>query len=109
MKMVRHPNTVQLINSFYERTKSEVPSPPLPSPLPSPLPLLPSPSLCSFSFHFSYFLFRFLICSLLEEFSSKGWPCPDSRQLGFFSLPPPIFSLHSPPFSSSSHAPSRCS
>jgi len=24
MKMVRHPNTVQLINSFYERTKSEV-------------------------------------------------------------------------------------
>jgi len=24
MKMVRHPNTVQLINSFYERTKNEV-------------------------------------------------------------------------------------
>lgn len=24
MKMIRHPNTVQLINSFYERTKSEV-------------------------------------------------------------------------------------
>src|SRR5262245_29755847 len=24
MKMVRHPNTVQLINSFYERSKGEV-------------------------------------------------------------------------------------